>query len=80
MYAVIKTGGKQYKVAKDDILKVETLGAEAGDTISIDDVLLIQDGDKITIGSPMVSGASVAAEVLELARGPKIIVFKKRRR
>lgn len=80
MFAVIKTGGKQYKVVKDDILKIESLSGSAGDTVAIEEVLMVGDGDNVTVGSPLVEGASVAAEVLEQARGPKIIVFKKRRR
>ena len=84
MFAVIKTGGKQYKVAKDDILKVEKLAGEAGDTIEFSDVLMVggdkDDGSDATIGTPLVDGASVKAEVLEQGRGDKIIVFKKKRR
>nr|CAG4635620.1 EOG090X0ACU [Artemia franciscana] len=72
-------GGKQYKVAKDDILKVEKLEAEAGDVITIDDVLML-GGDKAEIGTPTVAGAAVAAEVLEQKRDKKIVVFKKKRR
>lgn len=80
MFAVIKTGGKQYKVAKDDILKVEKLDVEAGKTVTFDTVLLVGDGSKMTVGSPALSGAKVTAEVLEQTRGDKIIVFKKKRR
>ena len=84
MFAVIKTGGKQYKVAKDDILKVEKLAGEAGDTIEFSDVLMVggskEDGSDATIGTPLVDGACVKAEVLEQGRGDKIIVFKKKRR
>lgn len=80
MFAVIKTGGKQYKVAKDDILKVEKLDVEAGKTVTFDTVLLVGDGAKMTVGSPALSGAKVTAEVLEQTRGDKIIVFKKKRR
>ncbi len=80
MYAVIQTGGKQYKVAKDDILVVEKLAGEAGDTVELDSVLLLGDGGKTTAGSPFVEGATVAAEVVQQTRGEKIIVFKKQRR
>ncbi len=84
MFAVIKTGGKQYKVAKDDIIKVEKLAGEAGDTIEFKDVLMVggakDDGSDATVGTPLVAGASVKAEVLEQGRGDKIIVFKKKRR
>ena len=81
MYAVIKTGGKQYRVAKDDVLSVERLNAKPGDAISFDEVLMLGSADKApTIGTPVVAGAKVTAEVLELNRGPKLIAFKKRRR
>jgi len=81
MFAVIKTGGKQYKVAKDDRVTVERLAAEAGETVTFDEVLILggSDGAPI-IGTPIVEGASVSAEVVEQARGDKIIVFKKKRR
>ena len=79
MYAVMKTGGKQYKVAKDDTFSVEKLAANAGDTVQFNDVLMI-GGDKVTIGSPMIAGAAVQAEVIDQVRGPKLINFKKRRR
>jgi large subunit ribosomal protein L21 len=80
MYAVVKTGGKQYKVAENDVIKVERLDGEAGDTITLEEVLMVgKDGD-VTVGAPLVSGAAVAAEILEQARAKKIIVFKKRRR
>ena len=80
MYAVVKTGGKQYRVAKDDIIKIERLPGDEGDIVTLDDVLMIGDGDAVTVGAPMVSGASVAGEIIEQARAKKIIVFKKRRR
>ncbi|MGD9637944.1 MAG: 50S ribosomal protein L21 [Alphaproteobacteria bacterium] len=76
MYAVIKTGGKQYKVASNDVIKVEKLIAEVGSEVVFDEVLLA--GDKI--GEPLVKGAKVTAEVLEQNRADKILVFKKRRR
>ena len=80
MYAVIKTGGKQYKVAAQDVIEVERLTAEPGDVIELTDVLLIGGEAGTTIGAPLVAGATVAAEVVEQNRGKKIIVFKKRRR
>ncbi len=80
MYAVVKTGGKQYRVAKDDVIKVEKLDGAAGDIIALDEVLMLADGDKVTIGAPRIDGASVAAEILEQARAKKVIIFKKRRR
>jgi large subunit ribosomal protein L21 len=79
MFAVIKTGGKQYKVAKDTIVTIEKLAVEAGDTVEFDEVLMI-GGDSVTIGAPTVAGAVVKAEVLEQTRGEKVISFKKRRR
>ncbi|MBB5516469.1 large subunit ribosomal protein L21 [Rubricella aquisinus] len=79
MFAVIKTGGKQYKVAKDSIVTIEKLVAEAGDTVEFGEVLMI-GGETVTIGAPTVAGAVVKAEVLEQTRGEKVISFKKRRR
>jgi len=80
MYAVIKTGGKQYKVAEGDVVKVEKLALDAGQVVAFDDVLMLDDGAAVQIGSPNVAGASVRATVLEQERGEKIVVFKKRRR
>ncbi len=80
MYAVIKTGGKQYKVARDDVILVEKLPGEAGEAIELDEVLLVGDDKSQTVGAPLVAGAHVAATVLEQTRGDKIIVFKKKRR
>ncbi|POF34232.1 50S ribosomal protein L21 [Roseibium marinum] len=80
MFAVIKTGGKQYTVAADDLLKVEKLDADAGSTVTFDDVLMVGNGTDTTIGAPLVEGASVVAEVVEQGRNRKIIIFKKRRR
>jgi large subunit ribosomal protein L21 len=79
MFAVIKTGGKQYRVAADDKLQVGKVAGEPGDIITFGEVLVV-GGESPTLGNPMVSGASVAAEVLEQGRGPKVIAFKKRRR
>jgi large subunit ribosomal protein L21 len=79
MFAVLKTGGKQYRVAKDDIFLVEKLAAEAGATVEFDEVLMV-GGERVTIGAPRVAGALVRAEVLEQTRGPKVISFVKRRR
>jgi large subunit ribosomal protein L21 len=76
MFAIIETGGKQYKVSPDDVIKVEKLAGAAGDTITFDRVLMV-DGK---VGVPTVAGASVTATVLEQGRGPKLLVFKKRRR
>ncbi|MDZ7627136.1 MAG: 50S ribosomal protein L21 [Parvularculaceae bacterium] len=80
MYAVVKTGGKQYRVAAGDTVQIERLPGEAGDIVTLEEVLMLGDGGNVTIGAPRVAGASVAAEIVEQARGPKIIVFKKRRR
>lgn len=80
MYAVIKTGGKQYRVEKDDIIEVELLDAEIGSSITLDEVLLVGNEGKSKIGAPVVSGASVTANVLNQKKGDKIIVFKKKRR
>ena len=80
MYAVIQTGGKQYRVAKDDVIKVEKLVAEAGATIELDQVLMLGNGADTTVGAPLVDGARVVATVLEQKRADKIIVFKKKRR
>jgi large subunit ribosomal protein L21 len=80
MYAVIKTGGKQYKVAPGETLKVESLDAEVGKTVSFDDVLMIVDGDQHKVGAPKVDGGAVKAEVLAHGRGPKVRIVKHRRR
>ena len=80
MFAVIKTGGKQYRVAKDDLIVVEKLEGDAGKAISFGEVLLVADGATISVGAPVVKGASVAGEVVEQRRGDKVKVFKKRRR
>jgi large subunit ribosomal protein L21 len=79
MFAVIKTGGKQYRVAEDQTLKIEKIKGEPGEIVQLADVLML-GGDKPEFGSPMVSGASVAVEVVEHGRGDKVISFKKRRR
>jgi len=80
MFAVIRTGGKQYKVAKDDVISVEKLAGEAGAVIELAEVLMIGEGAEVTTGTPLLAGASVAATVVEQTRAPKIIVFKKKRR
>ncbi len=80
MYAVIKTGGKQYRVAAGDKLRVETLDADEGATVNIDQVLMVGDGESINVGSPVISGASVEAKVLTHGRHKKIDVIKFRRR
>lgn len=80
MYAVIKSGGKQYKVEKGDKLKVEKLDTEAGENIDISDVLMLIDGENVTVGTPLVEGAKVSATVESHGRGPKVKIVKFRRR
>ena len=80
MYAVVKTGGKQYRVAKDDVIVVEKLAGDAGDVIELDQVLAMDDGKGLTVGAPLVDGARVAATVLEQKKADKVTIFKKKRR
>lgn len=80
MFAVVKTGGKQYKVAQGDVVQVEKLPAEAGKTVELGEVLMVCNGDKVSVGSPIVEGAKVTAEVVAQSRTGKLIVFKKKRR
>ena len=80
MFAVIKTGGKQYRVAANDEIIVMTLAGEAGEKITFAYVLMLAEGDNIQVGAPLVAGASVLGEIVAQARGPKVIAFKKRRR
>ncbi|MBM9538220.1 50S ribosomal protein L21 [Desulfobulbus alkaliphilus] len=80
MYAIVRTGGKQYQVEAGDTLRVEKLLGEVGDTVELADVLLVVDGESVTIGQPKVDGAKVVAKIVEQGRHKKIIVFKKKRR
>jgi len=80
MYAVIETGGKQYRVSQGDILEVESLEGKVGETIDLSRVLLLQDEKDLKVGSPVIEGSVVKAEVVAQTRGPKIIIFKKKRR
>jgi large subunit ribosomal protein L21 len=80
MFAVIKTGGKQYRVAADDVITIAKLEAEPGAAVTFDEVILFGDEGGTEIGAPLVSGVTVSGEVVEQARGPKVIAFKKRRR
>ena len=80
MFAVIKTGGKQYKVAKDDVIVVEKLKGEAGEVVAFESVLMVGEGADTKAGTPFVDGVCVAGEVVEQTRGDKILVFKKKRR
>ncbi len=79
MYAVIQTGGKQYRVAEGDVLRIELLEKEPKQAVSFDKVLLLENGDAITIGQPTVKGATVEAEVIRHDRAKKVIIFKKKR-
>ena len=80
MYALVRTGGKQYRVAKDDTILVERISADEGAEVILDDVVMLGDGDKVTIGTPRVEGAAVSATVVSQTRGPKIIIFRRKRR
>jgi large subunit ribosomal protein L21 len=80
MYAVIRTGGKQYKVAPEDVLQIEKIEGAAGDAVQFPEVLMIAGEGEPTVGVPLIAGAAVSAEVVEQGRGPKVIIFKKRRR
>jgi large subunit ribosomal protein L21 len=80
MYAVIKTGGKQYKVAEKDVIELERLAGAAGDSVAFGQVLVVGGEDGVTLGDPLVAGAQVAGEIVEHTRSAKILVFKKRRR
>ncbi len=80
MFAVIKTGGKQYKVAEGDEIVIEKLIADAGDDVTFEDVLMLGDSGKVTIGEPLVAGASVVGEVAEQRKGAKVLIIKKRQR
>ncbi len=80
MYAVIATGGKQYKVSTGEILRIEKIPGEIGDTVALDRVLMVAEGDDVTIGSPVVDNAVVNASIVEQAKAKKILVFKYKRR
>jgi large subunit ribosomal protein L21 len=80
MYAVIKTGGKQYRVSKDDVVTIEKVAGDAGAKVEFDHVLMVGAGADVKIGTPLVAGAKVTGELVEQTRGPKLIAFKKRRR
>lgn len=80
MYAIVMCGGKQLKVAKGDQVSVEKVTGDVGSSLTLADVLLVADGDKISIGTPLLKGAKVKAEVVSHGKGKKVIIFKKRRR
>ena len=80
MYAVIKTGGKQYRVIQGETLKIETVAGEVGSAIVLDKVLMVGDGDKLSVGKPMLTGATVTATIVSNGRHDKVKIFKMRRR
>lgn len=80
MYAVVNTGGKQYKVQEGDLLRVEKLAGEVGSEVSFDKVLLFSDGEKLTVGQPLLDNVAVSGQIVEQGKGKKIIVFKYKRR
>jgi large subunit ribosomal protein L21 len=80
MYAVIRSGGKQYRVAQGEVVRLEKLAGNVGDTVTLSEVLLVGEGDSVTVGAPTVAGASVSAQIVEQDRGKKIVVGKKKRR
>lgn len=80
MYAIVRTGGKQYQVACGDQLRVEKLDGNVGDIVNLDDVLMVVDGDDVKIGQPVLESAKVVAKIAEQGRAKKVIVFKKKRR
>ncbi len=80
MYAIVRTGGKQYQVAAGDTLRVEKLKGEVGDTVELSDVLMLADGDNVQVGTPVVDGAKVVAKIAEQGKAKKVLVFKKKKR
>jgi len=80
MYAVIATGGKQYKVSEGDVLRIEKIGGNVGDPVELDKVLMVADGDEVTIGRPVVDDAKVNASIVEQGKAKKVLVFKYKRR
>lgn len=80
MYAIIRTGGKQYQVESGDRLRVEKLAGNVGDTVDLDDVLMVVDGEEVKVGQPVVEGAKVVAKISEQGKSKKVIIFKKKRR
>lgn len=80
MYAIVRTGGKQYQVAPGDIIEIEKLSAEVGESISFDEVLLVRDDNKIQVGTPLVGGSSVKGKVMAHDKAKKVLIFKFRRR
>ena len=80
MYAIVRTGGKQYQVAQGDQLRVETLVGNVGDTVELEDVLLVADGEDVKVGQTQVEGAKVTATIVEQGKAKKVLVYKKKRR
>lgn len=80
MFAVLKTGGKQYKVAQGDVIQVEKLEGNVGDKITLDQVLMVGEEEKVDVGTPLLDGSVVTCEIIDQTKGPKILVFKKKRR
>ncbi len=80
MFAVLKTGGKQYKVSQGDVIQVEKLEGNVGDKLTLDQILMIGEDDKVDVGAPILAGSQVTCEIMDQAKGPKILVFKKKRR
>ncbi len=80
MYAIIRTGGKQYQVAEGERLRVEKLNGEIGDSVDLDDVLMVADGDDVKVGQPIIEGAKVSAKIVEQGKDKKVLVYKKKRR
>ncbi len=80
MYAIIRTGGKQYQVATGDKLRVEKLQGNVGDTVELSDILMVVDGEEVKIGQPVIEGAKVVAKITEQGKADKVVVFKKKRR
>jgi large subunit ribosomal protein L21 len=80
MFAVLKTGGKQYKVAQGDVIQVEKLEGNVGDKVTLDQVLMVGEEEKVDVGAPILDGSVVTCEIIDQTKGPKILVFKKKRR
>ena len=80
MFAVLKTGGKQYKVAQGDVIQVEKLEGNVGDKLTLDQILMIGEEDKVDVGAPILDGSTVTCEIIDQVKGAKILVFKKKRR
>lgn len=80
MYAVIKTGGKQYRVGEGDLLRVEKINGEIGEFVEFDEILMIANGERVEIGRPVLNGSKVVGEIIEQGKGKKVIVFKSKRR